>query len=85
MVPPEIAAIVVGGRDEPPALVALARDVGLAGLALGVQRVEVLLQPLLGGLAGVDGAAAEAAAASAAEDRFPPLPLAGIGGRSIGR
>ena len=31
-------------------------DVGLAGLALGVEAVEILLQPLLRGLPGVDGA-----------------------------
>ena len=51
------AAIVVAVGQQPPALVLLAGDVGLAGLALGIERVEVLLQPLLGGLAGVDGAA----------------------------
>ena len=51
------AAVVVGVADQRPALGALAGDVGLAGLALGVQRVELLLQPLLGGLAGVDRAA----------------------------
>ena len=51
------AAVVVGLADQRPALGALAGDVGLAGLALGVQRVELLLQPLLGGLAGVDRAA----------------------------
>ena len=31
-------------------------DVGLARLALGVEAVEILLQPLLRGLPGVDGA-----------------------------
>lgn len=30
---------------------------GFAGLALGVERVEALLRPFLGGLAGVDGTA----------------------------
>jgi len=40
-----------------PALGALGCDVGLASLALGVQGVELLLQPLLGGLPGVDRAA----------------------------
>jgi hypothetical protein len=53
------AAIVVGRLDEPPALMALTPDIGLAGLALGLEGVEILLQPLLGGLAGVDGATAD--------------------------
>jgi hypothetical protein len=35
---------------------ALALDEGLAGLTLRMQRIERLLQPLLGGFAGVDGA-----------------------------
>ena len=43
----------------------LAPDVGLAGLALGMQGVEVLLQPFLGRFAGVDGAANNRAATSA--------------------
>ena len=59
------AAVVVRGRQHDPALVLLAPDVGLAGLALGVQRVELLLQPLLGGLAGVDGAPDQRAATAA--------------------
>ena len=49
--------IVVGSLDELPTLVALAGDVGGTGLALGVQRVEGLVQALLGRLAGVDRAA----------------------------
>ena len=40
-----------------PAFVALAGDEGLAGLALRLQRIEFLLEPLFGGFAGVDGAA----------------------------
>ena len=36
----------------------LAFDKGFAGLALGMEGVEVLLETLLGGLAGVDGASA---------------------------
>jgi hypothetical protein len=39
-----------------PAFPALAADERLGRVALGVQRVERLLQPLLGGLARVDGA-----------------------------
>ena len=55
------AAVVVGGLDQPPALAGLALDERLAGLALGIERVEVLLQPLLGGFAGVDRAAPDRA------------------------
>ena len=51
------AAVVVGVADQRPALGALAGDVGLAGLALGVQRVELLVEALLGRLPGVDRAA----------------------------
>ena len=51
------AAVVVAALTQSPALVSLAFDVGLAGFALGVERVELLLQALLGGLAGVDRAA----------------------------
>ena len=51
------AAVVVGVAHQHPALRLLAGDVGLAGLALGVQRVELLLQPFLAALARVDGAA----------------------------
>ena len=50
------AAIVVQGRQGDPALVLLAGDERLAGLALGIERVERLLEPFLGGFAGVDGA-----------------------------
>ena len=40
-----------------PAFRPLAGDIGFAGLALGMQRVELLLQTLLGRFARVDGAA----------------------------
>ena len=50
-------AIVVLVRQRNPALGALARDVGEPRLALGVERVELLLETLLGGLAGIDRAA----------------------------
>ncbi len=36
---------------------ALAQDEGLASLTLGMERVELLLEPLVGGFAGIDGAA----------------------------
>ena len=51
------AAVVVAVGQQRPALSGLAADVGLARLALGVQGVELLLEALLGGLAGVDGTA----------------------------
>jgi hypothetical protein len=51
------AAIVVAVWQHHPALVLLAGDVGGAGLPLGMERVELLLQPVLGALAGIDGAA----------------------------
>ena len=59
------AAVVVAAGQGGPALVLLAQDVGRAGLALRVERVERLLQPLLGALAGIDRAAALPAAGSA--------------------
>src|SRR5262249_46325800 len=51
------AAVVVAFGQAGPALAGLGADEGLARLALGVQRVEFLGEPLLGALAGVDGAA----------------------------
>ena len=45
-----------------PAFVLLASDVSLAGLALGVERIELLLEPFLRRFAGVDRAAEAAAA-----------------------
>src|SRR5467141_4007861 len=47
----------VAGSGQYPALVTLAADVGLAGFALRLERVELLLEPFLGGFAGVDRAA----------------------------
>ena len=49
--------VVVTGFDYPPAFAVLAADVGLAGLALALERIEFLLEPFLRGFAGVDGAA----------------------------
>ena len=60
--PPEKPPSSIGCPDQRPALVRLALDVGLGRLALGVERVEVLLQPLVGGDPGVDGAAQRACA-----------------------
>src|ERR1700693_5471158 len=50
----EQPAIIIPRPDQPPALVGLALDVGLAGLALGIQRVELEVEIMLGGFAGVD-------------------------------
>ena len=55
--PSREAAIIVVGFDQDPALMGLALDVGLGGLALRVERIEILLQPMLGRDPGVDGAA----------------------------
>jgi len=50
-------AIVIAVSRQQPTLVLLAANVGLAGFALRRKRVEFLLEPLLGGFAGVDRAA----------------------------
>src|SRR5271167_2471849 len=50
-------AVVITRVQAHPAFVALAGDEGLASLALRLQRIEFLFEPLLGGFAGVDGAA----------------------------
>jgi hypothetical protein len=52
------AAVIVVGLEQTPALTRLASDERLAGLALDMERIEVLLQAFLGRLAGVNGAAA---------------------------
>ena len=51
------AAIVVLGPQQRPAGMGLAADIGLRGVILGVQRIEVLFQPLVGRDPGIDGAA----------------------------
>ena len=51
------ATVVVAVGDQEPAFSALAGDIGLAGLALGIQRVELHLEAFLAGLAGVNRAA----------------------------
>ena len=69
-----IAAIVVMLRQHGPTLVPLAPDEGLAGLALGMQRVELLLEPLLAGFAGVDRAAERPPAAGRCRPRHGGSP-----------
>ena len=51
------AAVIVSIRQACPALVALTRNIGLGRFPLSVQGVELLLQSLVGGLAGINGAA----------------------------
>ena len=51
------AAVVVVVGNEPPALMRLALDIGLAGFALGIERVEFEVEIMLGRFAGVDRAA----------------------------
>src|SRR4051812_41633308 len=50
-------SVVVSRFEGTPPLTSLREDVRLAGLPLRMQAVELLIEPLLGGLAGVDGAA----------------------------
>ena len=49
-------AIVIAGSGQQPTLVLLTADVCLASFALRRERIEFLLQPFLGGFAGVDRA-----------------------------
>ena len=51
------AAIVIFGPDQGPAGMGLAPDIGLRRIILGIERVEVLLQPLFGRDPGIDRAA----------------------------
>ncbi len=51
------AAIVIAVVQQHPAFAGLARHIGRAGTVLRIERVEVLLEPFLARLAGVDGAA----------------------------
>jgi hypothetical protein len=46
--PPEKATIIVPSAKERPAFVGLALDIGFRRLALGVQRVKVLFEALVG-------------------------------------
>jgi hypothetical protein len=54
-------AVVVAARDQPPAFVRLTLYICLAGLALGIERVEGKLQIVLGRFARIDGAVRELA------------------------
>jgi hypothetical protein len=52
-----IAAVVIAGADQGPAVMGLAADVGLRRLVLGVEGVELLVEPVLGRDPGIDCAA----------------------------
>ena len=43
-----IAPVIVAGPDQGPAGMGLAADIGLRGIMLGVERVKVLLKPVVG-------------------------------------
>src|ERR1700734_3345703 len=45
------------GGDQPPALMRLTFYVGLAGLALGIKRIELKIEIMIGRFSGVDSAA----------------------------
>ena len=47
-------AVIIARAQADPAFVPLARDEGLTGFTLRLQRIEFLLEPLLGRFAGVD-------------------------------
>ena len=51
------ATIVIKVGKCSPALVLLARDIGLTGFPLCIEGIEVLIETRFGGFAGVDGAA----------------------------
>src|SRR5262252_4656367 len=80
-------------RQADPAFVPLTIDERFAGLALRLQRIEFLLEPFLGGFAGVDRAANPCVPPSAAAPadlvigwprRGPKHPLAWSGQRTAG-
>src|SRR5580692_11283527 len=57
-------AIVIAVSRQQPTLVLLAANVGLAGFALRRERIEFLVEPFLGGFAGVDRATSAARVSS---------------------
>ena len=63
-------AVIIARAQAHPAFVALARDKGLTGFALGLQRIELLFEPLLGRFAGVDRTAMSEAGCVAPERRI---------------
>jgi hypothetical protein len=55
--PAGVPAIVIAGSDQGPAGMGLTLDIGGGGLVLRVQRVELLVKPVVGGDPGLDRAA----------------------------
>src|SRR6266516_7597949 len=47
----------ISGPDQGPAFLHLAAHISFGGVMLGIERVEILLQPIVGGDPGIDGAA----------------------------
>ena len=65
-----IGGVVIMLGNGPPSLRGLTLNIGLAGIALSVERVELQFQPMLGRLAGVDGAADGFCQTSCHGDRY---------------
>ena len=55
--PTGISAVVISRPDQGPAGMGLTFDIGRGGIVLGIQRVELLVEPMLGGDPGIDRAA----------------------------
>jgi hypothetical protein len=52
-----IAAVIVAGAAQGPAVMGLAADIGFRGLVLGIEGIELLVEPVVGGDPGIDRAA----------------------------
>src|SRR5258706_16174622 len=55
--PTGIAAVVIARPDQNPAGMGLTLYISLRGIVLGIQRIELLVESMFGGDAGVDGTA----------------------------
>ena len=55
--PAGVSAIVIARSDQSPAGMGLTLYIGRGSIVLGIQRVELLIEPMVGGDPGVDGAA----------------------------
>src|SRR6202022_3640076 len=52
--PAGVSSIVIAGADQSPAGMGLALDIGRGGIVLRVQRVELLVEPVVGRNPGID-------------------------------
>ena len=52
-----LAAVIIAGLDQGPAGMGLAFDIGRRGIILRIQRIELLIETLVGGDAGINSAA----------------------------